>query len=138
MRRIERVEMIRQHAVPFAMTSGHWESIGTHKHIVAECWPLKLSYRTPFQRPFTAKKVAKYWLALRNQNANLAYGLNIWFEDIPEDVLHCPAIERDFTSSYVRKVLNVEWDGRGNVEVLSFRRGRWESLAFLSEVMQAS
>ena len=136
MTRKKRVIMIRDRAVQFAMAHGHWESIGTKRRIAARAWPLMLSYRTPFQRMFNASEEAKYWLALRNQKANLAYGLNIWFEGIPDNLLNDPNIECDFTSDYVRKVLNVEWDNQGHVEILSFRRGRWENFAFLSEAVQ--
>ncbi len=44
------------------------------------------------------------WLA-RPFSLNLANGLDIW----------CP-----------KKVMNIEWDEKGLVELVSFRRGKWE------------
>ncbi len=133
MTRKERVRMIRDRAVQFAMANRHWEAIGTQRRLTARAWPLMLSYRTPFQRLFNATKEAKYWLALCSQKANLPYGLNIWFEDIPEHMANHPDIMKDFTSQYVRKVLNVEWDRQDDLDILSFRRGLWETQAFLSD-----
>ncbi len=74
-------------------------------------------YRTPFQKLPPVPEQLKYMAALfGKQLDNLSYGLDIW------------------EMEYVGKVLNIEWNAEGDVQLVSFRRGAWESkvLAFRS------
>ena len=77
---------------------------------------LLMMYRTPFQKLPSAKRgiLRKYMEAGIMPKAKLPYGLDIW--DMDGKVM----------------VLNIEWDDKGRVELVSFRRGDWEQkiLAF--------
>ena len=68
---------------------------------------LHISYRTPFQRIPQADDALKYRAAQHSLTIpeNLPYGLDVWAP---------------------KKVLNIEWDDHGKVELVSFRRGAWE------------
>ena len=68
---------------------------------------LSISFRTPFQRLPGLDDRIKYWAAVLGKDvSNLPYGLDIWAP---------------------RKVLNIEWDDHGRVEVVSYRAGDWEA-----------
>jgi hypothetical protein len=67
---------------------------------------IEISYRTPFQPDDQSKQkylAALYGIPLRK---NLPYGLDIWAP---------------------KKVLNIEWNDRGKIELVSFRPGEWEA-----------
>jgi hypothetical protein len=73
------------------------------------------TYRTPFQKlskDHPDSDDAKYQLSLlkqlRGRPVNLPYGLDI------------------HAASVSRKVMDIEWDENGHVEVVSFHRGEWE------------
>ena len=71
---------------------------------------LSLSLRTPFQKLPPVSEHPKYVAAMMGSNIeNLPYGLDIW----------------DIGGS--RKVLNIEWDQQGAIQLVSFRRGAWEA-----------
>jgi hypothetical protein len=82
------------------------------------CWAadgFSATYRTPFQKlskDHPNSDDAKYQLALlkqlRGRPTNLAYGLD----------LHAASVRG--------KVMHIEWDENGHVEVVSFHRGEWE------------
>jgi len=84
------------------------------------CWRmggLHVSYRTPFQKLPAVPEHLNYMAAILCKSVeNLSYGLDIWDDE------------------YGGKVLNIEWKEEGDVELVSFRRGNWESkvLAFTS------
>ncbi len=78
---------------------------------------LTMLYRTPFQKLPPVPERLKYMAALLGkQLENLSYRLDIW------------------DTEYGGKVLNIEWNAEGDVQLVSFRRGAWESkvLAFRS------
>ena len=82
------------------------------------CWAtdgFSATYRTPFQKipeSHPDSDDAKYQIALLKQllsrPVNLPYGLD----------LHAASVRG--------KVMNIEWDDNGHVEVVSFHRGEWE------------
>ena len=70
---------------------------------------LLLVHRTPFQKLPPVREAVKYQAAkLERRPENLGYGLDIWEK---------PGIG---------KVLNIEWDDAGTVDLVSFRHGDWE------------
>jgi hypothetical protein len=69
--------------------------------------PFRFSHRTPFNK----LPGGTYDSALAEQTKlNLAYGLDIWF------------------SGERHKVMNIEWEDGGRVDLVSFKRGTWEDL----------
>ena len=64
---------------------------------------------TPFQRFPEPSEEAKAWLERHGQSRKLSadYGVDVWTRN--------------------KKVLNIHWKEREPVEVVSFRRGDWES-----------
>jgi hypothetical protein len=86
---------------------GRWEAFGDMKLLSARAEGLAISYRTPFQRMPEANDAQKYRAAQLGRIApkNLPYGLDIWAPN---------------------KVMNLEWDDEGNIELVSLRRGPWE------------
>ncbi len=70
---------------------------------------LLLAHRTPFLKLPPVPETVKYLAAQTEKRpGNLGYGLDIW------------------DRSGVGKVLNIEWDDSGTIELVSFRRGDWE------------
>ena len=84
-------------------------AIGGLKLMMFQDRDLSIYYRTPFQQlpGNAAPQDAKYLAAMRGKPSpnTLSYGLDIW----------CPA-----------KVLNIEWDDKGRIDVRSYRPGDWE------------
>lgn len=69
---------------------------------------LSISHRTPFSVPFpAASERDKYISAVLGIACpvDLPYGLDVWAP---------------------RKVLNVEWDGAGRVQLIGYKPGPWE------------
>ncbi|MER9875246.1 hypothetical protein [Mesorhizobium sp. M0195] len=65
-----------------------------------------ISYRTPFQKIHAPDDASKYQCAVLGIRAeNLPYGLDIHVK---------------------KKVMNIEWDDQGEIDIRSFRRGAWE------------
>jgi hypothetical protein len=68
---------------------------------------LQIAYRTPFQKlPEPSEKI-RYKRTALGGKPNLPYGLDVWYGG--------------------QKVMNVEWDDKGNKNVVSYRPGDWES-----------
>jgi hypothetical protein len=69
---------------------------------------VQISHRTPFQRMPQAHDSVKYRAAQHGLTVpqNLPYGLDVWAPN---------------------KVLNIEWDDKGNYALVSFRPGAWEA-----------
>jgi hypothetical protein len=78
------------------------------KFLSARIGGLHISYRTPFQRMPQADDALKYRAVQHGLTVpqNLPYGLDVWAP---------------------KKVLNIEWDDKGNVALVSLRPGAWES-----------
>ena len=105
--------LLRDGALTVLKRVGVWETIavrgaGDMKFLSARIGSLDILYRTPFQRmpqPDDALKYRAAQLGLTSPK-NLPYGLDIWA---------------------LKKVLNIEWDDKGNVALVSLRHGAWES-----------
>jgi hypothetical protein len=85
------------------------------KLLSARLGTLEISYRTPFQRLPKAGDLMKHRAAQQGLTVsrNLPYGLDVWTP---------------------KKVLNIEWDDKGNVVLVSLRPGAWETeLSTLAE-----
>jgi hypothetical protein len=83
-------------------------SVGYIRLLSARLGTLEISYRTPFQRLPKAADLLKYRAVQQGLTApqNLPYGLDVWAP---------------------KKVMNIEWDDKGNVVLVSLRRGAWET-----------
>jgi len=77
------------------------------KFLSARVGSLDILYRTPFQRMPQPGDVLKYQAAQLGLTVpeNLPYGLDVWAP---------------------KKVLNIEWDDKGKVALVSLQRGTWE------------
>jgi hypothetical protein len=85
---------------------GEWRGEGKNRHLGAKIGSISVSYRTPFQALPKVPEQLRYMQALLGGKDNLPYGLDVW---TPE-----------------KKVLNLEWDDAGTVEIVSFKPGEWE------------
>ena len=72
----------------------------------AEIGDVTISYRTPFQPLPPLSQFMRYQIARLGGKESLPYGLDIWFAH--------------------KKVLNVEWNDEGLIEIISYRPGEWE------------
>ena len=105
-KRLERVIAIRDRALILLKEHGEWHEMqGAGKSLEASVGNVKFSHRTPFSGIREVSPRMKYNEALFGKTM-LPYGLDIWAG---------------------KKVLNVEWDNEGNVEIVSFTRGEWEN-----------
>jgi hypothetical protein len=68
---------------------------------------LTLALRTPFQRMPKETERAKYMRALEGGRTSLPYGLEVWAP---------------------KRVLDVEWDDSGTVELIGYDPGEWEQV----------
>ena len=104
--------LLRDAALTVIRNAGVWKTLavrgaGDMKFLSARVGSLDILYRTPFQRMPQPDDVLKYRAAQFGLTVpkNLPYGLDVWAP---------------------KKVLNVEWDDKGNVALVSLRRGTWE------------
>ncbi|RUO97677.1 hypothetical protein [Hyphomicrobium sp.] len=123
MTRTEQAIRLRDAALQLLGAAGSWADIrdadgGTVRHLEFKNATISVSYRTPFQKVCSEpSQYDKYMAALLgiDVKANLPYGLNIWVG---------------------KKVLNIEWDSQGHIELVSFKRGPWEQdLTALGETL---
>ena len=98
--KIERVKQIRESALRLLDARGTWGLVGDRKQIVAKVGNVSLSYRTPFQPLPKVPEPLRYRRALLKGKVNLPYGLDVWLDR--------------------KKVLNLEWDAAGDIEILSY------------------
>ena len=87
---------------------GTWESASSVQIRSARVGSFSIAYRTPFQRMPSADDDLKYYAAAHGlpPPQSLPYGLDIWSP---------------------KKVLCIEWDDRGAVELVSLKRGDWQA-----------
>ncbi len=70
---------------------------------------MSMSYRAPFLDLPPTPEHLRFMAAIAAKRVkNLSHGLDIWDRE------------------YGGKVLNIEWNDEGDVELVSFRRGPWE------------
>jgi hypothetical protein len=77
-------------------------------HVEATIGEFEIFYRTPFTR-LPQRNLTSYRDALRRQQTgspNLPYGLDVFYRRL--------------------KVMNVEWNGHGRIDLMEFRAGPWE------------
>lgn len=82
---------------------------GMGRKVAASHGDLMISIRTPFSEPYSEPSEYLKYLGATIGLAppkNLPYGLDIWAP---------------------KKVLNIEWDDHGKVDLVSFKPGAWES-----------
>jgi hypothetical protein len=106
---------LRDAAVVIVKRYGKLEDCGAAKLLIARIGEIVISYRSPFQPLPKLDEKSKYEIARLGGRLNLSYGLDVWAP---------------------KKVLNIEWDDRGAFEVISFRRGDWESVLSATERLQ--
>jgi hypothetical protein len=106
--KLARVVKLRDAAIAIVSRRGAWETYrpGAIKIMGARTGRIQISYRTPFQPLPDDQSKQKYLAALFGipLRQNLPYGLDIWAP---------------------KKVLNIEWNDHGKVELVSFRPGEW-------------
>jgi hypothetical protein len=111
-RRRDRALVLRDAALKVVRRIGVWEAIGLGageiKLLSARQGNLHIAYRTPFQRFPKASDLLKYHAAQLGRRVphNLPYGIDVWAPN---------------------KLFNVEWDDKGNVKLVTLRRGAWEA-----------
>lgn len=109
---------IRDAVVAWLPGRAQWAKVGPVRVFDAKIGRFLISYRTPFS-PLSPGERGKpsYQRALSRQKCgrqlNLSYGLDVW----------CG-----------QKVLNLEWDADGHVDLVGFHRGDWvaELLALIA------
>jgi hypothetical protein len=115
--KLARALALRDAALKVLGRVGSWEAVGVNrktsdagdvKVLAAHLRGLHISYRTPFQHMPQADGLLKYRAAQSGLTVpqNLPYGLDVWAP---------------------KKVLNIEWDDKGNVTLVSLRPGAWET-----------
>jgi hypothetical protein len=116
-KKLVRALALRDAALTIVKRKGTWTA-GNIKVLIAYVGDIEILYRTPFQRLPAAgishRRLAalsdrnKYYMAMFHQKfhkSNMPYGIDVWAP---------------------KKVLNIEWDDEGNIELVSFRAGDWE------------
>jgi hypothetical protein len=106
MTKTEDALMIRDLARRVLGAKGQWQSVGKSNFLTVQETGLRILLRTPFQKFPQPDERMKFLVAARDYKLNMPYGLDIW----------APL-----------KVLNLEWDDDGSVEVITFKRGEWEA-----------
>jgi hypothetical protein len=109
--RTERAVAIRDHLLPLIRVQGAMEEIGGLRMVTWKAGRFAFALRSPFTAwGIKASPPGSYSAALAKQRANpvLPWGLDVW---------------------HGRKVLSLQWDDAGRVEVISFTRGPWEDEA---------
>ena len=106
MDRIEDALMIRDLAHRVLGAKGQWRPVGKSNWLTLQESGLTIALRTPFQKLPQPYENTKFRVAALGYKLNLPYGLDIWAP---------------------QKVMNLEWDDDGSVEVITFKRGEWEA-----------
>jgi hypothetical protein len=120
--KLERTLVLRDAALKVVRRTGVWELIKVAgqparniKVLSARIGSLQISYRIPFHQTPQPSDAVKYCAAQHGLTVpwNLTFGLDVWAPN---------------------KVLNIEWDDKGNYAIVSFRPGTWEAeLTVLAE-----
>jgi hypothetical protein len=108
-RRYTRIIELRDAALAIVKNRGTWKGASGMKFLYASMGSIRILHRGRFQRlPETPSQV-KYLAALHGLPVrdNLPNGLDIW-------------------ATGNGKVFNLEWDEKGNLELVGHRRGIWE------------
>src|SRR5918995_1801362 len=111
--RTARALAIRDHLLPLIRAQGTMEEIGGSgmRTVMWKAGRFAFALRSPFTAwGIKALPPRSYSAAQAKQRANpvLPWGLDVW---------------------HGRKVLSLQWDDAGRVEVISFNRGPWEDEA---------
>jgi hypothetical protein len=109
MTRIERAIIIRDALVAWLPHRGGPRTHGPLRVIEATAGRFLILYRTPFSGALpklVATNCREAQLLQRFGQPNLHYGLDVWAD--------------------LKKVMNVEWDLRGQVDLVAFRCSGWE------------
>jgi hypothetical protein len=89
--------------------AGKWQKVGSWRLTSAESGGLKIAYRSPFNlKPADLSSAPSYVheAARRRAAPDLPHKLDIWAP---------------------QKVLSVQWDDAGAVNLISFKPGEWEA-----------
>ena len=85
---------------------GQWQTIGPLKALVADVGDLNIVHRTASRGPKKAERSqVSHALIKQKARPTLPYAIDVF----------CG-----------KKVLNVEWDANGDIQIISFRPGEWE------------
>ena len=95
----------RDAALTLLRAKGEWMARGDIPFLMLMELGLTLALRTPFQPLPKGTERAKYMRALEGGRTILPYGLEVWAP---------------------KKVLDVEWDDTGTVELIGYDPGEWE------------
>jgi hypothetical protein len=105
-----RIEALRSDALRIVKEVGSWTQVRVGDRDCAlkgaEIGDVKILLRTPFQPLPPASQFLRYQDAVLGSKENLPYALDIWFAR--------------------KKVLNVEWNDGGFIQIVSYRPGAWE------------
>jgi len=103
--RLERITRLKEEALLVLRERGEWKDIkGAGKMLGASVGNLRMVMHTPFSRVPELTSQMKYIAATDNKPI-LPYGMDIWAE---------------------KKVLSIEWNEEGALNVISFKPGDWE------------
>ena len=107
-RRVQ-IERLRTAALHLVKAHGEWEQVGPARVKGASIEHSQILLTTPFQQFPEASEEVKAFAERRRESDKLDahYGVDIWMRH--------------------KKVMNIHWKEGQPVEVLSFRRGDWES-----------
>ena len=109
--RTARALAIRDHLLPLIRVQGAMEEIGGSglRMVMWKAGRFAFALRSPFN-PLPNTALDSFRAALAKQRANpvLPWGLDVW---------------------HGHKVLSLQWDDAGRVDVVSFTRGPWEDEA---------
>ena len=96
----------RDAALVLLRLKGEWMARGDIPFLMLMAPGLTLALRTPFQRLPRETERAKYMRALEGERTSLPYSLEVWAP---------------------KRVLDIEWDDAGTVELIGYDPGEWES-----------
>ena len=110
--RTARALAIRDHLLPLIRAHGFMQEAGggSLRMVMWRAGRFRFALRSPFTPWPGTSPPGSYAAALAKQRADpvLPWGLDVWHD---------------------RKVLSLQWDDAGRVEVISFNRGPWEAEA---------
>jgi hypothetical protein len=105
--KIEALAPVQIDAINLVKKFGSWQSAGPVKLLVFARDHLQIAYRTPFQKLPEESEKMRYKRTALGGKPKLPYGLDVWYSG--------------------KKVMNIEWDDKGNRDVVTYRPGVWEA-----------
>ena len=106
--RLAKLVGIRDRSLAVLANNGEWERVSSINALFAQIGTLKIMHHSVFQKVPVESEQNRYLRSQLKSQPNLPYGLNIWHQN--------------------KKVLNLEWDGQGEFNIIGYKSGESEML----------